>query len=365
MRNAVMGRPVNDIDIATQLTPDEVTVALQAAGVKALPVGIAHGTVMALVYGQSFEITTLRQDVRTDGRHAEVRFTTDWQEDSRRRDFRLNAIYAEPGGRLHDPQGGVADALAGRIVFIGEARQRIMEDYLRILRFYRFHAWYGSSALDEDGQAACVELKDGLASLSAERVWKELKALLAAPDPGPALEAMAEAAILERILPTPVDYDLALKLIALGRTETRAADPLLRAAALVGARGEEVVLLAKAMKVSKVDRRRLIEACAPHKPRPGADPASRRRTLYRIGPQAYADQLLLAAASWGETGPALKNDLARIHVYVRPYFPVSASDLIAQGVEEGRALGAALARLEKAWIDSDFTLKKEGLLALA
>ncbi|TRO86163.1 CCA tRNA nucleotidyltransferase, partial [Glycocaulis profundi] len=256
VRNALTGHPVHDVDIATSLTPDAVTTALQAAGIKAVPTGVEHGTVTAVADHRPFEITTLRHDVETDGRRAVVAFTESWQEDAARRDFRLNALYADPDGTIHDFHGGVDDALAGRIVFIGEPRDRIREDYLRILRFYRFHAWYGRGPLDAEGQAACAALKGGMSQLSAERVWKEFKKLLAAPDPSEALRAMSEAGVLAAILPAPFDPALALAAIPL------TADPLLRAAALIGADPEAAAALSDSMKVSKAERARLEAACA-------------------------------------------------------------------------------------------------------
>lgn len=170
-----MGVPVSDTDIATVLTPQQTIAALEAAGIRAVPTGIEHGTITAVTDRRGFEVTTLRRDVATDGRRAVVSFSTDWNEDAGRRDFRLNAIYADREGEVFDPVGGVEDALAGRVRFIGRAEARIAEDYLRILRFYRFHAWYGRTPLDADGHAACMALSAGLKGLSVERVWTELK----------------------------------------------------------------------------------------------------------------------------------------------------------------------------------------------
>ena len=202
VRNALIGAPVDDIDIATVLTPEAVVAAVTAAGLKAHPTGLAHGTVTVVSRGVPHEVTTLRRDVSTDGRNATVAFTTDWAEDAGRRDFRLNALYADADGEIFDPTGqGVEDALSGRIVFVGDPEIRIREDYLRILRFFRFHAWYGRGPADAQGLKACAELKDGMTRLSAERVSKELLKLLAAPDPAPAVRLMAETGVLDRVLP--------------------------------------------------------------------------------------------------------------------------------------------------------------------
>ena len=233
VRDALLERdgPDMDIDVATPLTPDAVVLALTGAGLKAVPTGIAHGTITAVAHGRPVEITTLRRDVVTDGRHAVVAFTDDWAEDAARRDFRLNALYADPDGRLHDPTGcGVDDARAGRVVFVGDPRTRIREDYLRILRFFRFFAHYGRGPADEAAVAACGASTSGLSSLSAERVSKELLKLLAAPDPRPAVRLMVTTGVLATLLPeagSPVRFE---GLVALGAD---GADPVLRLAALL------------------------------------------------------------------------------------------------------------------------------------
>ncbi|MDQ2861931.1 MAG: CCA tRNA nucleotidyltransferase, partial [Pseudomonadota bacterium] len=202
VRNTLIEAPVGDIDIATTLTPDAVTVALKAAALKAVPTGAAHGTITAVAHGRPFEITTLRRDIETDGRHAKVAFTDDWAEDAARRDFRLNALYADRQGRLYDPTGeGVADARAGRIVFVGDPRARIAEDALRILRFFRFLAWYGRGEADSASLAACADMREAVTGLSAERVAKELLTLLAAEDPRAAVRLMAETGVLGLVLP--------------------------------------------------------------------------------------------------------------------------------------------------------------------
>jgi poly(A) polymerase len=202
VRNALIGAPVADIDIATTLKPEETDRAIRAAGLKAVPTGMAHGTVTAVSAHQPFEITTLRRDVTTDGRNATVAFTDDWAEDAARRDFRLNALYADGEGQVFDPTGaGVSDAVAGRIVFVGDPETRIQEDYLRILRFFRFFAWYGRGEPDAAALAACGALAPGMTRLSAERVSKELMTLLAAPDPREAMAAMSAAGVLAQILP--------------------------------------------------------------------------------------------------------------------------------------------------------------------
>ncbi|MFN3834870.1 MAG: CCA tRNA nucleotidyltransferase [Glycocaulis sp.] len=364
VRNAVMGHAVSDVDIATTLTPEAVTAALKAAGLKAVPTGIEHGTVTAVSGGKGFEITTLRRDVETDGRRAVVAFTTDWAEDAARRDFRLNAIYAGPDGTLFDPVGGIADALQGRVVFIGSARDRIAEDYLRILRFYRFHAWYGRSGLDEDGHRACVAMRAGLKGLSAERVWKELKNLLSAPAPARAMEAMQQGNVLNEVLPGSIDFDAFLSILLSEREESRPADPLLRVAALLaGGDAMRVEALCDAMKVSNAERARLTAAFASGPARAGMSAPELRARLYEHGTQAVEDQLFLSVARGTGARAGLREGLETARDWQRPVFPVKAADLLAAGMERGPQLGEALKALEARWAASDFTLSREALLA--
>ncbi len=208
VRNSLVGQGIDDIDLATRLLPVQTMAALKAAGLKVVPTGIDHGTVTAISQRIPYEITTLRRDVSTDGRNATVAFTDDWAEDAARRDFRLNALYCDAEGVIFDPTGaGVEDALAGRIVFVGDAATRIREDYLRILRFFRFYAWYGRAEPDAEGLAACAAEAEGMGRLSAERVSKELLKLLAAPDPRRAVRAMAESGVLARVIAPELSAD--------------------------------------------------------------------------------------------------------------------------------------------------------------
>jgi poly(A) polymerase len=364
VRNALMDQPVDDIDIATRLTPDQAADRLEAAGVKVVPTGIAHGTLTAVIDGSAFEVTTLRKDVETFGRRAVVAFTQDWAEDAARRDFRLNAVYCTLDGQLYDPCGGVEDAQARRIVFIGDARERIAEDHLRILRFYRFNAWY-ASAIDPDGQAACAALASTLDALSAERVWKELKKLLAAPDPSLALTAMQEGHVLAAIIPGRLDFRLLLSLINSDRGKSRAPDPLLRLAALAGRDEAEMTALCEQMKASNAEKAYVRALCAPvadvlaHPDSPREDLA---RAVYALGGEAVEGRLRLDEAAGA---PAADDAIAFVRGYVPPRFPLKGRDLIEAGFKKGPELGAQLARLERAWIDSAFTLERDALLALA
>ena len=366
VRNALMGVPVRDIDIATVLTPPETIAALEAAGIRAVPTGFDHGTITAVADRRGFEVTTLRHDVVTDGRRAVVAYSTDWDQDANRRDFRLNAIYADRDGTLFDPVGGIEDALAGRVRFIGEAAARIAEDYLRVLRFYRFHAWYGRTLLDPVGHAACIALRAGLTGLSVERIWTERKKLLAARDPCEAIEAMQEGNVLNEVLPERIDLNLFLSINSLQAQEALSPDPLLRAAALLaGGAAMRVDALCDTMKVSNAERTRLAAAVRHAGVYPGVDRRALRAALYDQGRQAVEDQLMLAAARGEGRRDALSRDLDAVSRWQRPVFPLKAADLLAAGFERGPALGRMMKRLELLWVESDFALDRAALSALA
>ncbi|MCH8490593.1 MAG: CCA tRNA nucleotidyltransferase [Oceanicaulis sp.] len=363
VRGALRGEPVSDIDVATVLRPQATLQALDAAGIRAEPTGIDHGTVTAIVDGQPIEVTSLRRDVETDGRRAVIAYTEDWAEDAARRDFTMNAVYARRDGTLFDPFGGVAHAHAGQVIFIGDPLARIAEDHLRILRFYRFGAWMGGT-LDPDGRRACEAQARTLSRLSAERVWKELKKLLAAPDPGPVVEAMHNGHVLEVFWPGTLDFKLFLSLINADRGKVRPADALLRLAALAGQDGDAVAGICARMKASRAETARLAAMSGPAPVRAGAVRAGMAqrdlgRALYVLGPQAVADRLRLDEARSGEdASPAL----AHAAQWTRPRFPVTGHDLIAAGAAPGPDLGARLEALEDAWIASNFSLTRKALL---
>ncbi|MGV3578928.1 CCA tRNA nucleotidyltransferase [Brevundimonas sp.] len=346
VRNALVGRPVDDFDIATRLKPDESMAALKAAGIKVVPTGLAHGTVTAVSEKKPYEVTTLRKDVETDGRHAVVAFTDDWAEDAARRDFRLNALYADRAGGIFDPTGqGVADALAGRVVFVGDANTRIEEDYLRILRFFRFFAWYGRSDPDPEGLSACAAHAEGLTRLSAERVSKELLKLLAAPDPRPSVHAMAKAGVLARLFPAVAD------LTAFDAIAQASDDPVLRLSALLPDDPAAVAGIAQALRLPKVMEARL--AAAAEGP---LDPATDARTLraltYRLGKQAVSDRIRRGGAigSGSDTTPAL----TLIEDWPVPRMPVGGRDLSKLGLDPGPEHGRILKAFEAEWIAEDF-----------
>ncbi len=362
VRNALLGEPVSDIDIATQLTPDEVEKAMRAAGVAVHPTGIEHGTLTVVAEHSPFEVTTLRRDVETDGRRATVAFTQEWSEDAHRRDFRMNALYAAPDGEVFDPTGGGLDDIAQRrIVFVGDAETRIREDYLRILRFFRFYAWYGHGEPDAVGLAACAKLKSGLAGISAERIWMETKKLLAAPDPIPAMQAMEASGVLAQLFSQSKGLNLLQKLVSVERRKSFTPDPMIRFLSLFWKDSAAVHAVANRLKLSNEERHRLNWAAQDETPiSPSMSAANMRRALHRIGASVFRDRVIL---QWAADGGAWAELYEEAGKWVRPVMPVAGDDLIARGIEDGPAIGAALRKLETIWIDNDFTLDREELLA--
>jgi poly(A) polymerase len=357
VRNTIMGRDVDDIDIATQLTPEQTLAALEAAKIRAIPTGIEHGTITAIVDGKPFEITSLRRDVETDGRRAVVAFTEDWAEDAQRRDFRLNALYASPDGKVFDPVGGgYDDAEAGRVIFIGDANERLREDYLRILRFFRFNAWYGAE-MDMDGLAACARQRGGLEKIARERIWKELKKLLSAPNPRLAVEAMAESAVLDVVLP---EHRGAEGLHDLELTEQLTGmppDPMLRLMALLPRSALAVQQTQQTLRLSNQEADRLTIWAADNLPEPvGMKSKELRATLFWHGKQAVVDRAMLAGAD-------VRDLLAAVRAWREPQLPITGDDALAAGLE-GRAIGEALNRVAKVWVESDFFLERAALLPL-
>lgn len=347
VRNALIGAPIDDIDIATTLTPDAVVAALKAAGLRSVPTGIEHGTVTAISEHQPFEITSLRRDVSTDGRRATVAFTTDWSEDAGRRDFRLNALYADADGVILDPTGqGYDDAMAGRIVFVGEPEGRIREDYLRILRFYRFHAWYGRGAPDAAAVTACAALAEGVEQLSAERVSKELLKLLAAPDPRPAVRLMDTAGVLGRVLSGPANLTLFEAMVELS------GDAVLRLSALLPNDPARVAEIARALRLSNAQRDRLVEAVG-GKATTGLTDAQARALIYRDGCQAFEDRVMRAWAAGGDPDGA-RRLLALARGWARPSMPVGGRDLARLGLKPGPETGRVLKAFEDGWVADDF-----------
>ena len=349
VRNTVLGEPVSDLDLSTPLLPGEVTRRIEAAGLKAIPTGIEHGTITAVADGRPFEITTYRADVETDGRRAVVRFSTDIAEDAVRRDFTMNALYARPDGTLVDPLGGLEDTLARRVRFILDPAQRIREDALRILRFFRFNAWYGHG-IDAEGLAACAEMAERTETLARERIGAEMRKLLAAPDPGPAVATMAASGVMMRCLPGAV----AEALPPLIHREAETGSPpdwLTRLAALGPEDAETALRLSKAEARALAAARSVLDTdatIAASAAAFGAE-AARRGHLIRSASQP---------ADWAEV-------LAEIARAGATPFPLTAADLIAAGLKPGPDLGQAMARARAAWLASDLRLDKPELMVEA
>ncbi|WP_439476181.1 CCA tRNA nucleotidyltransferase [Brevundimonas sp.] len=350
VRNALIGAPVADIDLATTLKPEETDRAIRAAGLKAVPTGIAHGTVTAVSERQPFEITTLRRDVSTDGRNATVAFTDDWAEDAARRDFRLNALYADGEGRVFDPTGeGMADAAAGRIVFVGDPGTRIREDFLRILRFFRFFASYGRGEPDGAALEACRALAPGMQRLSSERVSKELMTLLAAPDPRVAMAAMTDAGVLAQILPEASNGPLFEAAVQLS------ADPVIRLMTLFPTDERLVREASTRLRFPNATRDRLAAAAvaAPGVSLAMSDPEV-RAAVYRHGGRAVTDVLHRCWAENPAGADGARRLLALAESWKRPSMPVGGRELARLGVEPGPETGRLLKAFEDGWIADDF-----------
>lgn len=358
VRNTLLGRPVNDIDIATTLTPAAVLLRLKTAGIAAIPTGIDHGTITAIVDGKSFEVTTLRRDVATDGRHAVVNFTTDWREDAARRDFTINALYASVDGEVFDYHSGLADLAQGHVRFIGEATARIREDYLRILRLFRFQAWYGKGEIDSAALNAAAAEKSGLAKLSGERLQQEFLRLLEADNPTPMLRVMAATGILAEILPCTLNIARLEHLCAIDAANFFAPDPILRLAALQPADAAASAAIADRLKLSNKDRVRLEDlATANEKIVSYLSIRELRRFLYRLGVARFRDRVFLRWAEDSKASNAIawRALLALAEAWERPTFPLTGRDVMTAGVPEGPLVGRILAEVEDWWIDSDFT----------
>lgn len=358
VRNTLLGQPIDDIDIATTLTPDQVTEALEAAGIRSVPTGVDHGTVTAVSEGRPYEITTLRRDVSTDGRRAVVAFTQSWEEDAVRRDFRLNALYADRQGRVFDPTGeGVADARAGRIVFVGDAMTRIREDYLRILRYFRFHAWYGKGEADPAALAACKALKGMLSGRAAERTQKELLKLLAAPDPRGALRLMAATSVLSAVLPQVKALTRFENLVAIESEHFFDIDAELRLASLLPDDPNVAQDTAERLRLSNALKDRLV-AAAGREPRivSWMSPRETRRAVYRLGGRTFADRVKLAwATSDRPTAASQWRALIPLaETWTPPAFPLTGEDVVNAGVPRGPMVGQVLREIEDWWIDLDF-----------
>lgn len=341
VRDGLLGAPVNDVDCAARLMPAEVIALCGRAGIRTVPTGIEHGTVTAILPDGPVEVTTLRRDVATDGRRATIAFAQDWREDAARRDFTINALYAHPQTlEIADFFGGLDDLAAGRVRFIGEARQRIAEDHLRILRYYRFQTRFGA-ALDEEAEDACAELAHTLKGLSRERIAAELLNLLALPDPHATLERMRARGVLGVILPEACAAQLAAlaRLIAAERAQGFAADPVRRLAALLPPSPEVAETVAARLRLSKAQRARLVSAAE----RGANDAADPRALAYRLTPPLAIDRLLLAGG-----------DARMLEGWSVPLFPLKGGAIVARGVTAGPSVARILQAVEARWVAEGF-----------
>jgi tRNA nucleotidyltransferase/poly(A) polymerase len=366
IRNALMQRPVGDIDFATTAVPDVVAARAGQAGIKVVPTGVEHGTLTLVAQGRAFEVTTLRQDIATDGRHAIVRFGRDWTADAERRDFTVNALSVDASGNIHDPLGGYADILAKRIRFIGDPDRRIAEDHLRILRLFRFHAEYGEGDVDRAGLLAAIRGRRGLALLSAERIGQEMRRLVVARRALDSATAMQDAGILPLVLAGIGYLGPFSRLIAFEAAAGLEASLTCRLAALGTRITEDVARIAMRLRLPNALRDRMDAALAAVRRLrlPIGGPAS-RALLYRLGRDAWSDAVALAVA-WGAAPPE-DNGVAELwHLPERwqpPVFPLSGRDVLAGGGLRGPAVGAMLKELEGWWIGHDFAADEAALRA--
>jgi poly(A) polymerase len=337
VRDTLLDLAVSDVDLATRLSPQEVLDRLKDAAIKAVPTGLAHGTVTAVISGKPVEVTTLRRDVSTDGRRATIEYTDDWREDAARRDFTINALSADPGsGEVHDYFGGLADLGERRVRFIGDALTRIAEDHLRILRFFRFHARFGTGGPDQDGLDACTARANDLMALSRERIADELLKLLALPEAAATVRLMIERGILRPVLPEIVAADGLERLIAAERSFGIAPHPLRRFAALLPAEPGVAAAVATRLRLSNKAAKRLALAAA-------RTTGNAKRLAYAIGTEAAVDRLLLAGEEPGE-----------IADWQPPRLPLSGGELIGMGLTAGPEVARTLQAVERAWVEAGF-----------
>ena len=356
VRNALLGLPVTEIDLATTAEPERVIALAEEAGLKAVPTGIDHGTVTVIADGLPFEVTTLRRDVETFGRHAKIAYTTSWEEDAKRRDFTLNALYADRDGKVFDPLGGYDDLAAGRVRFIGDAEARIKEDFLRILRFFRFHAYYGKGAMDAAGLEAAVKLRSGLEQLSAERIVGELWRILV---------ALYDYGLLTGVLGGVPRLGRFERLVAIEAANGLAPDASLRLAALAVFVEEDVARLAERLRLSNAEQ--AVLTLGAEKGVAGLpEETAAKSALYRLGP-SYRSALLLA---WVDSGASpddaeWRKALALPERWQAPSFPIGGNDVMTLGELKGPEIGELLKVLEQDWIASGFALGRDELLARA
>jgi len=367
VRNALLHLPVEEIDVATTAIPEEVIRRVEAAGCKAIPTGIEHGTVTVVVDGQPVEVTTLREDVETFGRKARVAFGRDWKADAGRRDFTINALSAARDGTVYDYVGGFADIAARRVRFIGEPGKRIEEDYLRILRFFRFHAQFSAGAPDAAGLIACIKARAGLATLSRERVRIEILKLLLAPHATPTLAVMAEAGLLGEVLggvPRLASFENMMKV---EEAAGAAGDAVRRLGALAVWVAEDAERLTERLRLANIESERLLALDPWWRIAPAADERTARSLLYRLGPQSFADRVLIAwARSAAGAADRRWRELATLpQRWALPTFPLKAADFMHRGLTAGPQLGEAMRAAEAAWAAADFPAERAAIEAIA
>lgn len=367
VRDTLLGRSVKDIDIATAETPERVVALIEKAGFRAVPTGIAHGTITAVVGAAHFEITTLRHDVETDGRRARVAFTDDWVADAERRDFTFNAIFCDEDGTLYDPTGGLADLEAGRVRFVGTALERLREDVLRLMRFFRLYAYYGTISPETDALEACRAMAPQIANLSIERVWGELRRLLQAPDPVSVLGLMETWGVLPHVLPEAGDRVRLGRLVEIERRVELPADDIRRLVALLQTGASGAAALVGRLRLSKAEAKRLTALAVPVQwPTAHVGEKQNRVVLYRVGADIFVDLVLLGWAA-DDPGDRARDDAwqalmtlpARAPVSA---FPLSGKDVLGLGVPAGTRVGELLEAVELWWIGQDFAPDQAGCL---
>jgi poly(A) polymerase len=367
VRNALLQLPVAEIDIATTTLPEEVMRRVAAAGGKAIPTGVVHGTITAVIDHHPFEVTTLREDVETFGRKARVAFGRDWKMDAERRDFTINALSATPDGMVYDYVGGLDDVAARRVRFIGDPRRRIEEDYLRILRFFRFHALFGAGALDGAGVAACIGARAGLETLSRERIRTEMLKLFVAPRATPALAVMVESGLLGLVLGGVAflaSFENMVKAEAVLGLEPNA---VRRLGALGVWVAEDAERLAQRLRLANAESERLLALEYWWRVSLQADAQSAHALLYHLGPESFADRVLIAwSRSKDGAADHVWRELASLpQRWTAPVFALKAADFVRRGVPTGPPLGIALRAAENAWIAADFPSDRAALETIA
>lgn len=367
VRNALLDLPVGDIDIATTAMPDNVMQRANDAGIKCVPTGIDHGTVTLVIDSKPFEVTTLREDIETYGRKAKVAFGRDWARDAQRRDFTINGLSLSADGIVHDHVGGLDDIAARRVRFIGEPSRRIAEDYLRILRFFRIHAAYGEGEPDRAGYLACIEGREGLADLSAERIRMEMLKLVVAPGAPAALVAMDDAGLLERIVAGVVYHGPLARMIDAERALDLPPDPMRRLAALAVAVTEDARRLSQRLRLSNAEAKQLDSMGHRWWRLSDMDEAAAKRRMYRLGAERYRERIMLAWArsDCDAASPRWREFATLPQRWTAPQFPLKAADFLSRGLNQGPALGHVLTLAEDAWLAAGFPTDAAAVQAIA